>query len=172
MRNFQSERVCLVNSIEAWKTLQLVDVGTPLRRFDYPSSKRQTATSTVKLRDAENQLDQFWQTVDDHFKKKTGMTLHQLLSGILLPRALQRTPEWVEPTPTPSQQLCQQTPPSTTNFRSSTSKSAQKKHSEQMSRYQSRPNLKHAVLLSHRTPKTLLPALSSEALTPANDSRQ
>jgi hypothetical protein len=59
----------------------VVDVGTPLRRFDYPSGKRRTATSTQKMRDAENHLDQFWKTVDDHFKRMTGKTVHQLLSS-------------------------------------------------------------------------------------------
>jgi hypothetical protein len=88
---------------ETAKRLQLVDIGTPLRRFDYPSGKRRTAMSTKKMRDAENQLDQFWKTVDDEFKRDTGMTLHQLLSSLLLPQTLQRTPEWVEPTPAPSQ---------------------------------------------------------------------
>ena len=96
---FSRRAILFSKFFEAGKTLDLVDVGTPLRKFDYPSGKRRTATSTEKLRDAENQLDQFWQTVDDHFKQKTGMTLHQLLSSILLPRALQRTPEWVEPSP-------------------------------------------------------------------------
>jgi hypothetical protein len=88
---------------ETGKTLQLVNVGTPLRRFDYPSGKRRTATSTEKMRDTENQLDQFWKAVDDHFERKTGMTLHQLLSSLLIPQTLQRTPEWVEPIPASSQ---------------------------------------------------------------------
>ena len=84
------------------QSLNLLDVGTPLQRFDYQSGKWRTATSTAKMRAAEKQLDQFWAAVDDHFQQKTGTTLQELLSSVLIPRSPKRTPEWVEPTPPPS----------------------------------------------------------------------
>lgn len=100
-----SRRTALLSTFyETAKTLQLADIGSPLRRFDYPSEKRRTAILTAKLRDAENELDQFWEIVDNHFMQKIGMTVHQLLSTILKPRVLKRTPEWVEPIPNHSQQ--------------------------------------------------------------------
>jgi hypothetical protein len=50
------------------------------------------------MRRVEKNLDSFWKTVDEHFKEKTGKTLHELLSRVLTPRELERTPEWIEPT--------------------------------------------------------------------------
>lgn len=49
------------------------------------------------MREAEKNLDQFWDVVDDHYSRKLGKRLHEYLSAILAPRELERTPEWVEP---------------------------------------------------------------------------
>ena len=77
--------------------MELYDVGMPLMKMKYPAEKRRTAVTVQKMRDAETALDLFWQSVDEHYKGKTGKILHDLLSEILTPRQLQRTPEWVEP---------------------------------------------------------------------------
>ena len=78
------------------KNLQLADVGIPLSKFNYPSNKRQTAATTEKMRKAESCLDEFWRHVDEHYVKQTGKTPHEILSGIINPRTLERTPEWIE----------------------------------------------------------------------------
>ena len=78
---------------------KFADAGTPLTKFTYPAGKRRTASTTAKQREAEKNLDAFWQTVDKHYARNLGKSLHELLSGILVPRELDRTPEWVEPTP-------------------------------------------------------------------------
>ena len=78
---------------------KFADAGTPLTKFTYPSGKRRTAATTAKRREAEKNLDMFWQTVDEHYVRNLGKPIHELLSGILVPRELDRTPEWVEPSP-------------------------------------------------------------------------
>ena len=72
-------------------------MGTPLAKFNYPSDKRRTAATTEKMRKAESHLDEFWHHVDEHYVKQTGKTMHEILSGIISPRTLERTPEWIEP---------------------------------------------------------------------------
>ena len=79
------------------KNLQLAEVGTPLAKFNYPSDKRRTAATTGRMRQAEWHLDEFWRHVDEHYMQQTGKTMHDILSGILSPRTLERTPEWIEP---------------------------------------------------------------------------
>jgi hypothetical protein len=97
-----NRRTALLNVfLDATSGSSYVDVGTPLTKFTCPSSKRRTAVSTAKRREAEKNLDIFWLTVDDHYSNKLGNPLHELLSGILSPRELERTPEWVEPLPKP-----------------------------------------------------------------------
>ena len=51
------------------------------------------------MRDAEQQLHDFWACVDAHMLLKTGSTLHDLpcLKAILTPQVIPRTPEWKEP---------------------------------------------------------------------------
>ncbi|KAI4188880.1 MAG: hypothetical protein L6R41_001850 [Letrouitia leprolyta] len=48
------------------------------RAFEYPSEKPRTATTTAKMRSAEQALDNFWDALDQHFKHKTGRTLKDL----------------------------------------------------------------------------------------------
>jgi hypothetical protein len=94
-----SKRTALVAQLhQALQQMRLADVGTPtFGRFDYPSEKRRTSFTTKKMREAEENLDLFWSTVDDHIIKKTGETLHDLLSSVISPRNVSRTSEWVEP---------------------------------------------------------------------------
>lgn len=68
-----------------------------MAKFDYPSDKRRSAATTEKMRKAEGCLDNFWSIVDYHCERKTGKILHELLSGLLEYKELERTPEWVAP---------------------------------------------------------------------------
>jgi hypothetical protein len=85
---------------DAAKGGKFTDAGTPLTKFKCPAGKRRTAESTAKRRKAERNLDIFWMTVDEH-ARNLGKPLHELLSGILASRELERTPEWVDPSPSP-----------------------------------------------------------------------
>ncbi|KAH6664243.1 hypothetical protein B0J14DRAFT_608129 [Halenospora varia] len=68
-------------------------------RFRYPSDKRRTKQTTNVMREAENNLDIFWTNVDMHCKRKCGEFLGDMVRNITTgTRALERTPEWVEPT--------------------------------------------------------------------------
>jgi hypothetical protein len=58
--------------------------------------KRQTAAITTKRREAEKQLDIFWEAIDKHYEKNLKKPLHDVLKGIITPRELKRTLEWVE----------------------------------------------------------------------------
>lgn len=94
-------RIAKLMSIFDRIEVELYDVGMPLMKMKYPVEKRRTAVTVQKMRDAETALDLFWQSVDEHYKEKTGKILHDLFSEILTPRQLQRTPDWVEPIPPP-----------------------------------------------------------------------
>lgn len=74
--------------------------GTPLSKFKYPSEKRLTAATTKEMRDAENNLDIFWHTVDDEVTNRMHTSLHEYLGGTWGERSLARTPEWAESAPT------------------------------------------------------------------------
>lgn len=67
------------------------------KKFDYPANKRRNAENVRQLRFAEANLDVFWAYIDKIVYAKTnglqGLALKQVLSE---PRALQRTPEWVQ----------------------------------------------------------------------------
>ncbi len=82
-----------------FKDLSLAKVGMPSEgRFQYPSDKRRTRQVTETMRKAEENLDLFWQTVDQQYKNKTGRPLHQALHHLFTQeRQLERTPEWIEP---------------------------------------------------------------------------
>ncbi|KAL8886813.1 MAG: hypothetical protein Q9215_005528 [Flavoplaca cf. flavocitrina] len=75
----------------------LAELCIPLGKFDYPTHKKRTQTTTKKMRQAERNLDIFWAHIDDQCRKKASKTVHQMLNGNLNQRQLQRTPEWVEP---------------------------------------------------------------------------
>ena len=79
--------------------MSLAKFGTPSEgRFHYPSDKRRTRENTNAMRQAESDLDVFWQTIDQHFMGKTGKTLHQLIQRPCLDdHNVQRTSEWIEP---------------------------------------------------------------------------
>ncbi len=82
------------NLKEASLVKALAQYGAPNDgRFFYPSDKRRTKQTTESMRQAESNLDLFWETVDEHYRRKTGRTIDQTL-GV---RQLERTPEWVEP---------------------------------------------------------------------------
>lgn len=67
-------------------------------RFSYPVDKRRTEENIASLRKAESNLDAFWldqdRLMESNNPKFTGTFVHTLLTQ---PRALQRTPVWVEP---------------------------------------------------------------------------
>ena len=95
-------RNALVDAVsKAGRKGGFADAATPLTKFKYPAGKRRTAATTAKRREAERNLDIFWQTVDGHYSRILGKPLHEFLSGILVSRELERTPEWVEPSPSP-----------------------------------------------------------------------
>jgi hypothetical protein len=67
-------------------------------RFHYPSDKRRTKQNTESMREAEHNLDLFWEKVDEVYQKKNGKSLEQGVKHLFKEeRALERTPEWVEP---------------------------------------------------------------------------
>ena len=79
---------------------KMTEAGLPLVKFDYPSEKRRTATTTEKMRNAEANLDEFWRIVDSYFQRpsKFGKSIQEKLIGVPSHRILERTPEWIEPT--------------------------------------------------------------------------
>ncbi|KAJ5656482.1 hypothetical protein N7507_008432 [Penicillium longicatenatum] len=76
-----------------------VTLGDPTDgRFAYPVEKRRTKENVEKLRSAETSLDAFWASIDQVMKTKAGDLRGTVIRNILSqPRALQRTPEWLEP---------------------------------------------------------------------------
>ncbi|KAL2277788.1 hypothetical protein FJTKL_15217 [Diaporthe vaccinii] len=78
---------------------KIVHLGNPGGgRFDYPVGKRRTLQNVDKMRQAEANLDAFWENIDTLMKNRgtrvEGTAVEKLLSQ---GRVLQRTPEWVEP---------------------------------------------------------------------------
>lgn len=78
---------------------QVVALGDPSgKQFEYPVGKRRTQQHVETMRQAEANLDAFWDSVDQLMKKKgtsiEGTAVKKLLT---LGRELQRTPEWVPP---------------------------------------------------------------------------
>ncbi|KAK4236499.1 hypothetical protein C8A03DRAFT_16841 [Achaetomium macrosporum] len=74
------------------------------KRFFYPTEKRRTKETVEALRQAEANLDAFWEKFDKCLQAQSGdlskTALWELLSQ---KRTLQRTPEWVSPPPVPEQ---------------------------------------------------------------------
>ncbi|CAE7030436.1 hypothetical protein HRS9139_04931 [Pyrenophora teres f. teres] len=68
-------------------------------KFDYPVQRRRNKQTVEKLRKAEANLDLFWKAVDQHYKSRAiGKSQQDLVSHLLSSdRAIQRTPEWIEP---------------------------------------------------------------------------
>ncbi|KAG8159806.1 hypothetical protein KVR01_010443 [Diaporthe batatas] len=78
---------------------KIVQLGNPSGgRFDYPVGKRRTLQNVDKMRQAEADLDAFWENIDTLMNKR-GTRVEGTAVGKLLSqgRVLQRTPEWVEP---------------------------------------------------------------------------
>lgn len=85
------------------KATGLANFGSPAEgRFHYPSDKRRNKQTTESMRKAEHNLDEFWQKIDDVYRRNTGETLTQAVQHLCTStRALERTPEWIEPTNVP-----------------------------------------------------------------------
>jgi hypothetical protein len=71
-------------------------------KFDYPVQRRRNKQNVGILRKAEANLDSFWKAVDQHYKSKAiGNSQQDLVAHLLgSDRAIQRTPEWIEPAKT------------------------------------------------------------------------
>jgi hypothetical protein len=85
--------------IKSFKGISVAKVGMPSDgRFRYPSDKRRTRQNTEIMRQAEQNLDLFWQTVDAQYKKMSGKHLNQVVQYHFKEGCqLERTPEWIEP---------------------------------------------------------------------------
>ena len=79
------------------KDSTLGSLGRPTDgKFAYPVAKRRTRENVELMRQAERNLDKFWEKVDQDIKSKCG----SLADGAVLftqDRTLQRTPEWTQP---------------------------------------------------------------------------
>ncbi|KAK0667106.1 hypothetical protein QBC41DRAFT_304643 [Cercophora samala] len=103
-KSFESWNKSVSSLVQASKDQNFVGMArladTSNRRFFYPIDKRKTKENVEALRRAESHLDSFWQAldkvVDAHCDHLRGTAVRALLSE---PRALQRTPEWVDEVP-------------------------------------------------------------------------
>lgn len=86
----------LAKIISGATKLSVAEKGNPSSRFFYyPTDKRRTRQTVEDMRQAENRLDAFWNTVDQHFVNNAGgWSLSQALPEEH--RELYRTPAWVE----------------------------------------------------------------------------
>ncbi|KAI2635829.1 hypothetical protein GGS26DRAFT_581477 [Hypomontagnella submonticulosa] len=75
-----------------------VKLGNPSdNRFSYPVEQRRTQVVVQSMRQAEQHLDDFWATLDRLLGGSlNGTVVEKLLSQ---PRAIRRTPEWIEQIP-------------------------------------------------------------------------
>ncbi|KAJ4330045.1 hypothetical protein N0V87_010349 [Didymella glomerata] len=73
-------------------------------KFNYPVQRRRNRQNVEILRKAEANLDSFWKAVHNHYKSKAvGKSQQDLVAHLLRSdRAIQRTPEWIEPEKTTS----------------------------------------------------------------------
>ncbi|KAJ4300156.1 hypothetical protein N0V88_002825 [Collariella sp. IMI 366227] len=70
------------------------------KRFFYPNEKRRTKETVEALRQAEANLDAFWEKFDRSLYSQAGDLQRAALGKLLSQnRTLQRTPEWVAPPP-------------------------------------------------------------------------
>ncbi|KAL9077066.1 MAG: hypothetical protein Q9157_003488 [Trypethelium eluteriae] len=73
-----------------------VSLGIPdSGKFRYPADKRKTRENIEAMRQAENNLDNFWREIDRKFKNIYASSPR--IRAMLSQRILERTPEWVEP---------------------------------------------------------------------------
>ncbi|KAK2760336.1 hypothetical protein FQN54_002404 [Arachnomyces sp. PD_36] len=82
-----------------FKNLTFSGTGSPADgKFTYPSDQRRTEESTETMRIGEQNLDKFWQSVDQQYQEKTGKSLQETMKHLFAEdRELERTPAWVEP---------------------------------------------------------------------------
>ena len=66
---------------------------------NYPSDKRRTAATTMKMQDAEQRLDKFGEGFDQYLTKRTGKAIHTLLGTAVESCEVRRTPSWTELAP-------------------------------------------------------------------------
>ncbi|PGH00959.1 hypothetical protein GX51_05508 [Blastomyces parvus] len=89
-----------------FRDLELVNLKleTPFDgRYTYPSDKRRTQQHVEAMRKAEENLDSFWETIDQYYQRNTGKTLLESFRHLLPDdRQLERTPEWVPPATKPA----------------------------------------------------------------------
>lgn len=90
----------IIHGLQEQYLLPVADLAsTSQKRFFYPVEKRRTKDTVEALRQAEENLDRFWQAadkiVDSRCKHLEGTAARALFSGN---RVLQRTPEWVPQT--------------------------------------------------------------------------
>lgn len=93
-------RLSLLDSVELnIKATGLVKFGSPHKgHFYYPSDQPRNKQNTESMRKAEHNLDQFWQAIDEIYRRNTGKTLTQAVEHICTAlRPLERTSEWSEP---------------------------------------------------------------------------
>ncbi|KAG9193300.1 hypothetical protein G6011_03335 [Alternaria panax] len=74
----------------------LWELDKPDAKFHYPADRRRSRANVESLRSAEAALNTFWDAADNRFRQKAGKTPHDIVSGIIQERALQRTPLYVE----------------------------------------------------------------------------
>jgi hypothetical protein len=98
-KDFPRRVAALADIQQNFQGLSVARFGNPTEgRFYYPSDKRRTKATTESLREAEANLDLFWEKIDDHYRRKIGKSLDQVVRHIFTEgRPLERTPEWIEP---------------------------------------------------------------------------
>jgi len=84
--------------IKSFKGISVAKVGMPSDgRFQYPPDKRRTRQNTEIMRQADQNLDLFWQIVDVQYKKTSGRDRNQVVQHHFKEGCqLERTPEWIE----------------------------------------------------------------------------
>ncbi|PGH35131.1 hypothetical protein GX50_02053 [[Emmonsia] crescens] len=96
----------VINVSKYFRDKELVNLKleTPFDgKFTYPSDKRRTQQHVETMRKAEQNLNSFWETIDQYYRRNTGKTLLETFRHLLPDdRQLQRTPEWVPPAPAPN----------------------------------------------------------------------
>jgi hypothetical protein len=86
--------------IDAIKTSDstLGSLGKPTDgKFAYPVAKRRTRENVESMRSAEQNLDEFWQKVDQDIESQCGKLVDSAVHRLFTQdRTLQRTPEWIQ----------------------------------------------------------------------------
>lgn len=105
-QDFINKSIFLADLERDFKNLAFSNSGSPSDgKFNYPSDKRRTQETTETMRIAEENLDNFWRTVDQQYLEKTGKSLQDTMQHLFAEgRKVERTPEWVEPPKRPPKQ--------------------------------------------------------------------